>query len=75
MGFLKILGKALEFNESKEHFEFMREHAVAKFIELITEGKIRENTETNIFSNTKYGFEVKFNFIILLDGNSQSPFK
>jgi hypothetical protein len=53
MGFLKIFGKPLQFEESKEYHEIIRKDAMKKFISWISNLK---NVEC---LDPKSGFEVR----------------
>lgn len=57
MGFLKIFGKALEFEESKEYHDTIRRDALEKIITWVnlTKGKC---------CCPKFGYEVKYSFYI-----------
>jgi hypothetical protein len=54
MGFLKIFGRQLDFEESKEHFETIRKDAVKKFIWSINSNLNNNNKDYK----PKFGFEV-----------------
>jgi hypothetical protein len=51
MGFLKIFGRAMDFEESKEHFDTIRRDALKKIIWWV-------NSTVNKNCCPKFGFEV-----------------
>ena len=53
MGFLKIFGKALEWEESKQHHEKIKKEVVLKLIEML------KSTE-GVTAHPKFGYEVTF---------------
>ncbi len=53
MGFLKIFGRVLSFEESKEYFEMIREGAIESFLQWII---IIKNNKCC----PKFGYEVDF---------------
>ncbi len=53
MGFLKIFGKALEWEESKQHFEKIKKDIVLKLIDMV------KSTE-GVTAQPKFGYEVPF---------------
>ncbi len=53
MGFLKIFGKALEWEESKQHFEKIKKDIVLKLIDMV------KSTE-GVTAQPKFGYEVNF---------------
>ena len=51
MGFLKTFGKALEWDESKEHIEKIKKDVVLKLIEMV-------RSSEGVTAYPKFGYEV-----------------
>lgn len=63
MGFLKVFGKALEWEESKPYHHVVKENAVERIIEFVT---------ANTTCYPKFGYEVEFHKIYIDDKNKRA---
>lgn len=59
MGFLQVFGRALEFEESKQHIKKIRENALVTIIDWIKSAKEKR-------CSPKFGYEVKTIFFCYL---------